>query len=70
MRELTDAELASFEIGQCPFCHCRTFYDGPRGGASQNIMCAGCGSIFNLPDRLHYPPFMGQLIERGNKRPH
>lgn len=36
--------------GLCPDCAHEGFYEGPSGGASQNIMCANdaCGSRFNV----------------------
>jgi uncharacterized Zn finger protein (UPF0148 family) len=32
----------------CPDCGCFIFRPGPRGGISQNIECAQCGSRFNV----------------------
>lgn len=32
----------------CPDCGSPAFYAGPRGGMSQNFVCAGCGARFNL----------------------
>jgi hypothetical protein len=32
----------------CPDCGGFIFRPGPRGGASQNIECVGCGSRFNI----------------------
>jgi hypothetical protein len=32
----------------CPDCGCGIFRTGPRGGVSQNIECAQCGSRFNV----------------------
>lgn len=31
----------------CPDCGSEKFYEGPSGGMSINIKCAGCGSWFN-----------------------
>ena len=45
---------------KCPDCASTGFYDGPCGGASQNISCAGCGSRFNTSpfgiDRISHAP--------------
>jgi hypothetical protein len=32
----------------CPDCGSTKFFEGPSGGGSQNIQCAGCGHRFNL----------------------
>jgi hypothetical protein len=32
----------------CPDCGHVGFRDGPRGGASINIFCKGCGTGFNV----------------------
>ena len=32
----------------CPDCNSVEFYEGPHGGLSVNIKCAGCGSKFNI----------------------
>jgi len=32
----------------CPDCGSEKLYEGPCGGASQNVTCAGCGHRFNL----------------------
>jgi hypothetical protein len=42
----------------CPDCGSQEFYEGPCGGLSQNVKCAGCGHWFNfaLPvfvERIH-----------------
>jgi hypothetical protein len=36
--------------GSCPDCGCRSFAQGPKGGASQNISCdnAVCGARYNV----------------------
>jgi len=31
----------------CPDCGTKEFYEGPRGGMSTNIKCAGCSHKFN-----------------------
>jgi hypothetical protein len=33
---------------RCTFCGCESFYEGPSGGAAQNIKCADCGARFNI----------------------
>lgn len=37
----------------CPGCAGDRFYQGPRGGMSINVKCAGCGAAFN------YSPVVG-----------
>lgn len=42
----------------CPDCGSEEFYEGPCGGLSQNVKCAGCGHWFNfalpvLVERIH-----------------
>jgi hypothetical protein len=37
----------------CPGCGGERFYQGPRGGMSVNVKCAGCGAAFN------YSPVVG-----------
>lgn len=32
----------------CTFCGQDSFYEGPSGGASQNITCSNCGARFNI----------------------
>ncbi len=32
----------------CPDCGSTKFYEGPHGGMSVNIKCAGCGHRFNV----------------------
>jgi hypothetical protein len=41
---------------RCPDCDGFIFRPGPRGGASQNIECIGCGSRFNVAH------FFGQVV--------
>ena len=36
------------EIKGCPDCGSKSFYEGPSGGMSQNMKCAGCSHWFNL----------------------
>lgn len=35
------------EFKRCPDCGSPKFYEGPSGGMSQNMKCAGCGHKFN-----------------------
>lgn len=44
----TDPVRAALAKGICPDCGSGDFYEGPRGGLSVNIKCAGCGSEFNV----------------------
>src|SRR5262245_30469639 len=39
-------ELAWFR--ECYFCGSQAYYEGPSGGLSMNITCAGCGARFNV----------------------
>jgi len=32
----------------CPDCGSESFHEGPSGGMSQNVTCAGCKHRFNL----------------------
>lgn len=75
MRELTDVELqAIYGDRRCPFCSFpfEHFFQGPRGGMSRNMQCAGCLAIVNViaPDYWSRWPNarIGQLIE-GPRRP-
>ena len=43
-----DSVFAALSKGKCPDCASAEFLMGPRGGAAQNVKCAGCGSEFNL----------------------
>lgn len=40
----------------CPDCKSEHFLEGPSGGISTNIQCAGCGNEFNVAIA------MGQII--------
>jgi len=33
---------------ECYFCGSKEFHEGPSGGASMNVTCAGCGARFNI----------------------
>ena len=33
---------------RCRWCLGESFYEGPSGGASQNITCATCGARYNI----------------------
>ena len=35
---------------ECPHCGSSEMADGPRGGASINVICIGCGARFNLAE--------------------
>jgi uncharacterized protein (DUF983 family) len=35
------------EFKTCPDCGSGQFFNGPRGGMSVNLKCAGCGHKFN-----------------------
>lgn len=50
MRLDGDAELTAWFRNKecCPDCGGSEFLDGPRGGLSQNMACAGCGSEYNI----------------------
>lgn len=50
MRLDDDAELTAWFRGRecCPDCGGSDFLVGPRGGLSQNMSCAGCGSEYNV----------------------
>ena len=46
------------KLEACPDCGSESFMEGPSGGMSQNVKCAGCGHWFNwaLPvfiERIH-----------------
>lgn len=49
---LDTATVARMSDGYCPDCNHRGFVLGPRGGASINIECGGCGSRFNVASGL------------------
>jgi len=36
------------EHNGCPDCGSEKFMEGPAGGMSQNVKCAGCGHWFNM----------------------
>lgn len=36
------------QFTKCTFCGHDRFYEGPSGGASQNIECSKCGARFNI----------------------
>ncbi len=40
--------IAAFDESMCPDCGGGQIIPGPRGGLSQNVHCAGCGSRFNV----------------------
>jgi len=49
----------------CPDCNNDTFFQGRRGGLSQNIKCSKCGSEFNVAP-FEDGQFLGEpfLVER------
>lgn len=54
---LTPIEEKILRRGRCPDCGRDKFREGPSGGMSLNIECAGCGSRFNVdpvftPERI------------------
>lgn len=50
MNQLTDDEIDSISMGNCPTCHGRGFVIGPQGGKSINIECASvmCRERYNV----------------------
>lgn len=63
---LSRAELEVMTKGHCPDCNHRGFVLGPRGGASINIECGGCGNRFNVAAGIvTHDLVMGQRIPRG-----
>jgi len=46
----TDKEITDYmrKNNRCPDCGGDDFREGPSGGMSTNIMCAGCGARFNM----------------------
>lgn len=48
--EMDDDKLMKLflEYNACPDCGSTKFKEGPSGGLSQNVQCAGCGHHFNL----------------------
>jgi len=40
--------LARVRFGVCPDCRRPGLLAGPRGGLSQNLLCAQCGARFNV----------------------
>jgi hypothetical protein len=45
---LNDRERAAIKNSQCPDCGSKEFIQGPSGGMTVNVECAGCGSKFNV----------------------
>jgi transposase-like protein len=58
--------LKDLNAGRCPDCKSENLEDGPRGGASQNILCKGCGARFNVaprgPQYANYPLIFAERI--------
>jgi hypothetical protein len=46
----SDQEITDYmrKYNRCPDCGCDGFLEGPSGGLSQNVECAGCGARFNM----------------------
>jgi len=40
--------LDALNRGACPDCGSSAWYEGPHGGISVNVRCAGCGAEFNI----------------------
>ena len=57
--------------GCCPDCSGKEFYEGPEGGAAQNIFCANpdCGSKYNLCGGLSCK-YYGFVIGERISEPH
>lgn len=74
MRELTVAERRFVYRDYC-CCFCgKALFDGPRGGAGINMVCAlGCGAVVNVIQREYRDrygegvAFFGQVIEEPNE---
>ena len=48
---MTDEQWVSYSLlknGKCPDCGSVEFFEGPSGGICTNILCAVCGSRFNV----------------------
>ena len=47
--EMDDEKILKhlLEFQTCPDCGSKKFYEGPSGGMSVNLQCAGCGHKFN-----------------------
>jgi len=56
--------LEAFRAGRCPDCGWNHFIPGPRGGMSENLECARCGSRFNVARAIGYDPAEIVFVER------
>ena len=61
--EMDEGKLMALfmEHNGCPDCGSGKFMEGPSGGMSTNVKCAGCGHWFNLAlpisiERIHISP--------------
>lgn len=62
-----DDEPFGGRFTKCTFCGSTSFYDGPSGGASQNIECADCGARFNI-HLIPGGPFLDMVIRQPQKK--
>jgi hypothetical protein len=67
-REIDDIEAQLLDLGVCPDCGTKRFWEGPHGGMNVNIQCSGCGSKFNVIPRIS-GMFGKERLTRGNGRP-
>jgi hypothetical protein len=49
-------------LNDCLYCCGVEFELGPRGGASRNITCIGCGARFNIVDHPGVPRFLVNVL--------
>lgn len=47
--EMTLEDTKTLQDGKCPDCSGTKILGGPEGPGSQNVMCDGCKSKFNMP---------------------
>ena len=54
IKVITNAEEIFYDEHKMPCCGSTGFYEGPCGGANQNIICGKCGEKWNVcpPIRL------------------
>lgn len=48
IQDCTAVEKGLLAKDICPDCNSKSFYLGPEGGGSINIMCSKCGARFNV----------------------
>jgi hypothetical protein len=58
---LSKFELEKMSAGRCPDCDHKGFRVGPKGGASINIECCGCGARYNVTN-IGWNIVLGQRI--------